>query len=190
MLDSLKYRPVLLFISILLFTLSGNSMGEETQAPSAADAQIAMSNARLDSLIRKLDEQVKGRPGFWQFIIEQREVYVITDEKADRMRIISPVAELDTLKAAQMKRLLQANFDSALDARYAIAKELLWSAYLHPLTSLQDKQFLGAIGQVVNLATTFGSSYSSGALIFRGGDSEALQRRKLIEDLIDKGLAI
>jgi len=85
---------------------------------------------------------------------------------------------------------LQANFDSALDARYAVANGVLWSAYIHPLSSLQDKQFLEAVGQVVNLTSTFGSSYSSGALIFNGGDSKEIQRRDLIDKLIEKGMAI
>ena len=61
---------------------------------------------------------------------------------------------------------------------------------MHPLSSLKDKQFLVSLGQVVNLAVTFGSTYSSGGMIFRGGDSEAIERRKRIEKLIDKGLAV
>lgn len=183
------YRLGGLFTVLFMSLFTGYAAAEETPH-SPGQIQQSMDNARLDGLIRRLDDKVQSRPGFWQFMIDKREVYVITDEKADRMRIISPVTELDKLKASEMKRLLQANFDSALDARYAIARELLWSAYVHPLSSLQDRQFLGAIGQVVNLAATYGSSYSSGALIFRGGDSEALQRRGLIEELIDKGLAI
>ena len=84
-----------------------------------------------------------------------------------------------------MFRLLQANFDTALDARYSIAKNIVWSLYLHPLGSLDDAQFLAAIGQVVNLATSFGTTYSSGALTFGGGDSN-----DLIKELLEKGLAI
>jgi len=36
---------------------------------------------------------------------------------------------------------MQANFDSALDARYAIAKGKLWSAFIHPLSELNEEQF-------------------------------------------------
>jgi len=154
-----------------------------------AQAQLPMINEHLHALIRRLDEKAEGRTGIWQFMVEDREVMVITDKKVNRMRIIVPIERLDKLSEAQMRWMLQANFDSVLDARYAIAKEVLWSAYLHPLSSLRDRQFLEGAGQVVNLAATFGSSYTSGALIFRGGDSEGIERRKLIDKLIEKGMA-
>jgi len=149
-----------------------------------------MNNERLDFLIRKIDENVKGKPGFWRFTVEKAIVTVVTDEKADRMRIIIPIVEAKDLDKKMMFRLLQANFDSALDARYSIAKGLLWSAYIHPLSPLDDRTFLSAIGQSVNLLKTYGSNFSSGALVFKGGDSEGLQRRQLIDELIRKGMAI
>ena len=70
--------------------------------------------------------------------------------------------------------MMQANFDSALDARYAVAKGVLWSAYLHPLSTLKADDFVSGLAQVVNLAATYGSTYSSGALTFGGGDSSEL----------------
>ena len=85
---------------------------------------------------------------------------------------------------------MQANFDTALDARYAIAKDTLWSAFIHPLHSLDDEAFLLGLGQVVNLVNTFGSSYTSGLLIFRGGDSGGIREKELLDELIGKGLAI
>ncbi len=117
----------------LFFAAASESVTATTQA------QLPMNNERLHGLIMRLDEKAEGRTGFWQFKIEGREVMVITDEKANRMRIIVPIERLDKLSEAQMKRMLQANFDSALDARYAIAKEVLWSAYIHPLSSLGDR---------------------------------------------------
>ena len=171
---------------IFLFITSGYVVADVgNQKPS-----IAMNNERLNTLIKRIDKDAKGRPGFWQFNIEGRALTVITDESADRMRIISGITKVENLDPAILMRLLQANFDSALDARYAIANGVLWSAFIHPLSSLQDKQFLEAVGQVVNLTSTYGSSYSSGALIFNGGDSKEIQRRQLIDKLIEKGMAI
>lgn len=152
---------------------------------SAQAAEPKMNNQRLGSLIQRIDENAEGEPGFWRAIVAGRALTVITDENADRMRIISPVAEAEKLDPQLMFRLLQANFDTALDARYSIAKGVVWSLYLHPLATLDDAQFLAAIGQVVNLATSFGTTYSSGALTFGGGDSN-----DLIKELLEKGLAI
>ena len=150
-----------------------------------------MTNSRLAVLIKRLDPQARGEQGYWQFTVEKHPVTVITDAKADRMRVIVPIAPTDKLERDVLFRLMQANFDSALDARYAIAKGVVWGTYIHPLAVLEEKEFISGVGQVVNLALTFGTSYSSGALIFQGGDSQELQqRRQLIDDLLKKGLEI
>lgn len=148
-------------------------------------AQQIMTNERLGEIIKRLDENVKGDSGYWQAAVGERSFIVITDQAADRMRIISPIVKADELDAKLMLRMLQANFDTALDARYSIAKGVLWSVYIHPLGSLTDKQFVTGIGQVINLAKTYGSTFSSGALTFGGGDSS-----ELIQQLLEKGLSI
>jgi hypothetical protein len=113
-------------------------------------------------------------------------VLIVTDETADRMRAITPVAKSDEVSTEDMQRILQANFDTALDARYALAKDILWSAFIHPLTPLEKDQLISGLGQVVNLAQSYGTLYSGGALQYGGGDSGALQRA-LIDDLLKKG---
>jgi len=178
-----RFKPLLLSLLFLLSCVSAN-------AAEAVESEGAMNNARLDALIKRIDNKAQGKPGYWRFTVEGVSVTVITDEKADRMRIMVPVIPVDKLDPETLTRLLQANFDTALDARYAVAKGILWSAYIHPLSPLQDKEFLEGLGQVVNLNETFGSSYSSGSLMFRGGDSKDLQRRKLIDDLLKKGLSV
>ena len=80
---------------------------------------------RLAELIKRIDTSAQGTPGYWQLVIEGREVSVITDEKADRMRIIIPVAPTKNIEKHLLYRLMQANFDSALDARYSIANEII-----------------------------------------------------------------
>ena len=155
--------------------------------PSAAED---MNNARIAELLDRLELDIEGADGVWRFIVQDVEVTIITDENADRMRIISPVVEVESLDDAQYLRILQANFDSALDARYAIAKTYLWSAFIHPLSPLTDRQFIEGIGQVVNLVTTFGTTYHSGSAVFGGGDSQGIEERELIEKLIERGLAI
>lgn len=196
-----KSKPsVLLFISLLTIYIMLSQLyvhaQDTVQSITIAEKKSytlpgkTMNNARLDKLIRRLDNNPEGRLGFWKFTIEGRQVNVITDEKADRMRIISPIAKSEELERDRLYRLMQANFDSALDARYSVAQNILWSTFIHPLSSLEDKEFLSALGQVLNLASTYGSSYSSGALVFRGGDSEELRQRELIDKLMKKGLDI
>ena len=89
----------------------------------------------------------------------------------------------------ELLRLMQANFDSALDARYCIANGIIWSAFIHPLSILSDEELLSGLAQAITAAASFGSTYSSGALIFKGGDSGE-EQRKYYESIIEKGLAI
>ncbi len=84
-------------------------------------------------------------------------------------------------------RVMQANFDSALDARYAVARGVLWSTFIHPLGALEDAEVLSDLGQTVNLALSYGSTYPSGALTFSGGDNSEIERRELIDKLLEQG---
>lgn len=189
------------FSCLLLFVLIGvfftayakqpKHTAPDTKGNDCCDVEAnAMSNQHLDELIKRIGSDIEGKLGYWRFMIADQWITVVTDQNADRMRIIVPVAKLEVLDKEQLLRLMQANFDSALDARYAIANEIVWSAFIHPLASLQEKEFLSGVGQVINLAQSFGKSYSSGLLIFRGGDSEDIRQKELIESIIDKGLAI
>ncbi len=180
-------RVVLLAVALALAVASAARSQETAPAPDTAPGTGAppeaaaepMDNERLGALIRRLDPQAEGQAGFWRFTVREREVLVITDERADRMRIISGVAKADQLPPELLYRLMQANFDTALDARYAIAKDILWSAFIHPLSPLADAQFVSGVAQVVNLTLTFGSTFSSGALTFGGGDSGELLKELL-----------
>ena len=80
-----------------------------------------------------------------------------------------------------MERMLQANYDAVLDARYAIANDIVWSTFIHPLTSLTEDDFISALAQTVTAAETFGTSYTSGAVVFGGGDSSGIH-----EDLLEE----
>lgn len=130
-----------------------------------------MDNARIDAMLRELDVEIEGRPGFWYLEYGGHPAYVVTDEAADRMRIIVQIAPASQLTQEDLYRMMQANFDTALDARYAIARDILWSAYIHPLSPLTDAQFRAGFAQAISLAENYGTTYSSGGLRFGGGDN-------------------
>ncbi len=142
--------------------------------PVSAQEEGPMNNARLAELIGEIEGiegEIEGQPGFWRFGFQGYQAYVITDERADRMRIMVPVAPADSLGPEALMRVMQANFDSALDARYAVAQGALWSAFIHPLSPLDEDEFRSGFRQVVTLAETYGTTYSSGGLRFGGGDT-------------------
>lgn len=129
-----------------------------------------MTNVRLGELIQELSGEVEGFLGYWQFVVSSRKVLVISDNGHNRMRIMTPVTPPYELGVEELRRLLSANFDRALDSKYALSQGKLWSIFTHPLAELTDEQFIGCVGQVVTLAENFGGSYSSGNLFFGGGE--------------------
>lgn len=142
---------------------------------------------RIGELIARIDEAAQAAPTgtAWSFNVEGRNVTVVTDPRADRMRIMTAIAPQSILTPELTTRLMQANFDSALDARYAIARDIVWGTFIHPLTALSDEEFLSGLGQVVNIAVTFGTTFQSGALTYGGGDSAA-ELGELLKELLKK----
>lgn len=126
---------------------------------------MPMDNDRLDEVLKEL-VPAERQGNVWKMQVDGREVLCMTDETHDRMRIITPVAAAATLTAAQKDRVLEANFHSALDARYAVFDGTLFSAFIHPLSPVTKWEVASALKQVVTLAETFGTSYSSGGLTF------------------------
>ncbi len=180
---------ILKLLVIILFSICSFSVNAEPAEPEQAST-CSMNNSKLEEIILRLDKAPEGGDGLWQLKVGNHAVTVITDEDADRMRIVVPITETSELSEKHLYRIMQANFDSTLDARYAIAKEILWSAYIHPLSTLSDEDFLSGLGQTVNLVDTFGGSFSSGSSTFIGGDSSGLKEKELIKELLKKGKAI
>ena len=92
-------------------------------------ARSGTNNEQLAVLIKGVAEEMhEEQLGYWQFEIANISVFVITDEAHNRMRIISPVAELASLSKEVLQILLEANYDRALDARYCINGCLLYTS--------------------------------------------------------------
>ncbi|MFA8441407.1 hypothetical protein [Yoonia sp.] len=155
----------------------------------AQEAEPHMTLPRMAEIVLALDPdaQISG-PGF-SLVIDDIPVLIVTDVRANRMRAMVPIRSADTMTPEEMQRVMQANFDSALDARYAVAQGQLWGVYLHPFKELERDQFISGVAQTVNVAKSYGSLYSSGAGQFGGGDSGDLQR-ELIERLLEQGQEI
>ncbi len=145
-----------------------------------------MTLGRMGEIIRGLDENSQNAGTRFMLTIADVPVVIVTDPVADRMRAMVPIRSTEGMEPEEILRLLQANFDTALDARYAVAQGRLWAVFIHPLSPLEKDQFISALGQTVNIARTYGTLYSGGALSYGAGDSQGILRG-LIEDLLKKG---
>ena len=175
-------------IPVFLLVLLTPVHSQQNNSPNTHDQSLEqpMSLERMEEILLALSPDMESDGTRFLLIVEDVRVFVITDVDSDRMRVMTPIRPYQNISPEEMKRMMQANFDSALDARYAIARDMLWSVYIHPLSPLQKNQLISGIGQVVNLARTYGTAYSGGGLSFGGGDSDDINKR-LIEELLEKG---
>ena len=128
-----------------------------------------------DSISKILDSyltEVEGQPGFWRGVRDEVQLFVFSDDSHDRMRIMAPIGEVKDMQPELLQVLLQANYDRALDARYAMRGQEVWSVSVHPLATLAPDDFADFLDQVVRLVKNTGSSYASSDLVFGGGVSE------------------
>ena len=148
-------KNLLLVIPFMFF--SGVSSGESN-----------MSQESLEKIVKGMALSSIGKNGVVEFSYNNIKMYLISDIKHNRMRIISPVAEYKKLTRQHLDAVLESNFHKSLDARYALSDGVLYSAFIHPLSELSEFQIKSAIQQVANLAATFGKDYSSGSLTYSG----------------------
>ncbi len=146
-----------------------------------------MNPQKLSELIAQVSDTVATNGNTIQFMYKERPLICVYDENANRMRIISPIVETKNIEEEQLLNMLVANFHSALDVKYALSDEVIWSVFIHPLKELADHQVLDAIDQVHSASVTFGTSYSSTNLVFPGNtkkkEKPKLKRIEKIEKI-------
>lgn len=201
---ALAMLGTLLLSSATLTTACAQETDSQAPPPLAGDAQTEddqgtilenpftfegpMTAERLGTLVGRIDPNATNQGNGYTFTIQDRQLRVVYDEAANRMRIITPIIAVSTLPEGLLLRMLQANFDSVLDVRYAVGSGNVWATFVHPLSSLTDEDFISAVSQTTIAAETFGTSFTSGALVFGGGDSNGLNEelnerlRQAIED--------
>ena len=130
-----------------------------------------MNILKMDEIIHNVADSVVGENGVWQLKYQESFMMILTDEQYNRMRIITPIIDQTELKTEDMVSILEANYHSALDTKYALSDGILWAVFIHPLQELSEKQFINAISQVYYSAATFGSTYSSTGLSFGGKET-------------------
>ncbi|MEO9683235.1 MAG: hypothetical protein ABJF86_05775 [Tateyamaria sp.] len=164
-----------------------NEPRAEAPAVPAPDAlEPPMTMRRMAEIIQAIDPDAQAGGSGIQFTIDDIPLVVIADPNADRMRAMVPIRSADGISADELMRLMQANFDSALDARYAVAQGRLWAVFIHPLSPLEKDQLFSGFIQTINLARTYGQTYSGGATVFGGGDSNGIFQ-DLLKELQELG---
>lgn len=125
-----------------------------------------MTTAAMSKLLDSYLQELEGQPGFWRGMRGETPVFVFSDDQHDRMRIMAPVGVVEELDPDLLHILLQANYDRALDARYAMRGKELWSVVVHPLATLATDDLPSLFDQVVTLVKNTGGTFASTELVF------------------------
>jgi len=157
--------------AVISFSLAGCS---PTVSESVSEGK--MTSAKMAEVIQKFDEDAEVKENSIIFELKDRELMLVFDNNADRMRIISPIMQSFNVPESLHARMLQANFDAVLDSRYAIANDMVWSVYIHKLSTLAEEDLISGIAQTYSAAETFGTTYTSGAIVFGGGDTNSIHQ--------------
>ena len=128
----------------------------------------AVTQDEMEKIVTDRVVVVENRKGYVVFDYKNIRMALVSDVEHDRMRIISPITKYSELDLAKIEKIMGANFHSALDARYASSNDVLYSAFIHPMSPLSEKELTDALNQVANLALTFGTTYTSGELSYGG----------------------
>lgn len=140
-----------------------------------------------DAELTDLVERKEHPPNvIWQFRGMGFPMFIQTQESADRMRIVAFIAEATGLNVQELGMLLEANYHTALDARYALTDGNLVSVFLHPFEELSVVGFISGLYQVMNCAETCGTTFSGGTMVFGAspdpGDVPGSDGANLVED--------
>ncbi|MBT5934806.1 hypothetical protein [Sulfurimonas sp.] len=145
-----------------------NTLKNLMQDHSSEHNESQMTQEKLENFITTSVETdiLEEEKGYIRFKYLGTKMALLSDEHHNRMRIISPITNYSSLAPKIKDSLMNSNFHLALDARYAVSEDTLFAAYLHPLSSLTNEDFMSALKQVHNLATSFGKTYSSAQIEF------------------------
>lgn len=127
-----------------------------------------MTIKKMEDIVNSMANSVKINNNVIEFIYRNVNMTLIFDINADRMRVISPIMKKNKANPIQIEHAMTANFHDTLDVRYALSNNVIWSAFIHPLSDLSESLLVSAIDQVAISHLTFGNTYSSGKLVYGG----------------------
>jgi hypothetical protein len=137
----------------------------------------------LQSWVEDSFPEAQGKAGNWIIDDGELTVQILADPNFGRMRIIISLNKISEVDPSIYSRLLQANFESTLDARYAISNGYIWSVFIHPLESLNEDLLDSGYLQTLTAAQTFGTSYTSGVASFGKGSDPAAAEFAMLQEL-------
>ncbi len=87
----------------------------------------------------------------WQIDHDGIKILVILSEDKSWLRILTTIAPVQEVQPL-LTSILEANFETTGEIRYALAENVLWAVFHHRVSSLIEEDFVLAISSLVSLA--------------------------------------
>jgi hypothetical protein len=144
-------------------TMNGIPFGSQQIAPAkiarAMTSPLGITGENAADVFRTWGIMLEGGPEQWHFFYTGMQMFLIIDSKADRLRLITPLARLDELRrdpdfaeVMLLQQMLKANYLATGEARICLNRNILWTLFSHPLDTLAERDLLNAIEQVAGIA--------------------------------------
>lgn len=91
------------------------------------------------------------RENNWQIQTEKVRLLIILSEDKSWLRILTPIASIMEAQSL-LVLLMEANFDTTREVRYALGQNVLWGVFHHNFSTLTREDFQSAISQMISLA--------------------------------------
>lgn len=145
-------RGIMAFALGSLMLTGCASIGEQG---SAAAPSGGMDQFRLERLFENQVEKVDGGAGYLRTRVDGADVYLISNPDTDRVQLIVGVPVNESVGVQHLVGMLNANFQPGLDARYALSDGVIFSIFVHRLTTLTEEDFVAGYRQALDLAKRF-----------------------------------
>ncbi len=112
-----------------------------------------MKTAEISSILERLfnSEDINHDvEEAWQIKNSQIHLLVILSEDHTWLRLLSPIAAANQAQSL-LPQLLENNFDTTQEVRYAINQNVLWGVFHHRLASLTSEDLESAIASLASL---------------------------------------
>lgn len=111
-----------------------------------------MTPAEIDSKLVELfgSDVQAASPKSWQVETPNFRLLVLLSDDQSWLRILIPITSTQEAEPF-LVQLLEANFDTSLETRYALYQSFLWGVFQHSLASLVVEDFTVAIARLVSL---------------------------------------
>ena len=112
-----------------------------------------MKNADISPILERLFDPQDIKHDVeeaWQIKNSQIHLLVILSEDRSWLRLLSPIATASEAQSL-LPQLLEDNFDTTQEVRYAINQNVLWGVFHHRLESLTSEDLESAIVSLVTL---------------------------------------